>query len=114
METTDIYVVTNVWRGQASVVVGAAADLDDAQAIAERHGKAMEWHPWIERSEDVARFAVERHSIGLPVEQKIVRVPLAGVHKLAAARVSDPWHGRPNAAGAPTADDINRAWSGLR
>ena len=76
----DIYVVSNFWREQATIV-GAAADPGTAEAIAELHRRTVmggqhapgTWGEWTERG-----GVRSRGSLIWRARQEIVTVPLAG------------------------------------
>lgn len=76
----DIYVVSNVWREQATIV-GAAADLATARAIADRHQRTVMgdfhapgmWKDWEDRD-----GVKTRKSLIWRARQEIVTLPLAG------------------------------------
>lgn len=81
----NIYVVSDTWHGEGTVVSGAGATMQDARTIADRTkggapGSGYEWSPWTGPDE---RGVCERRSVSRDgrfggVSQEIVRVPLAG------------------------------------
>jgi hypothetical protein len=80
----NIYVVSTVWHGEGSTVIGAATDRPGAEVIADRSGKWAPWREVVDPAEGSCTW--ERLALmpdGVTVDpmasQEIVCVPLAGM-----------------------------------
>lgn len=79
----DVYVVSGCWWRDGATVIGAGADLSDAQVIADRYdaddSRVTSWSGWkISEENRWTRDALTADGVHPSLYQEIVRVPLAG------------------------------------